>query len=44
MVNGGFGEKKNDLCNFKLFILSLLPVNYPATVIVLCLNTYSNSG
>ena len=32
-------EKKNVLCNFKLFILSLLPVNYPATVIVLCLNT-----
>ena len=32
-------EKKNVLCNFKLFILSLLPINYPATVIVLCLNT-----
>ena len=32
-------EKKNVLCNFKLFTLSLLPVNYPATVIVLCLNT-----
>ena len=40
MVNGCFGEKKkNDLCNFKLVILSLLPLNYPATVIVLCLNS-----
>ena len=26
-------KKKNVLCNYKLFILSLLPVNYPATVI-----------
>ena len=32
-------KKKNVLCNYKLFILSLLQVNYPATVIVLCLNT-----
>ena len=32
-------EKKNVLCNFKFFILSLLPVSSPATVIVLCLNT-----
>ena len=32
-------KKKNVLCNYKLFILSLLHVNYSATVIVLCLNT-----
>ena len=32
-------KKKNVLCNYKLFILSLLQVNYPATVIVLCLST-----